>query len=309
MSATSPNRSRPVLHAIVPRNSGASFEVRRGQRIRVSGRTVIDFVAFNLHNTRERFDQARTKTNQAKLFISTGDILYSKLNSPMLTIVEDTFVEGKHDLQKGMCSRERFRLVAEGKAKRVFAEGVDLNPKAEDPERREFIERIDFVPIDPQPNGPQLFYGLRYHVHINTAEEDITFHDQVGYWLWEPATRLVIQTLSIPRGQVALATGRVAPDADRFTVRSERGSTENGICSTRFLEQAFRTDDYSIEITYNPDGSFSYITHTTLMVHGRTEPFDHTDRNTLVKVAEPRPNPWMQIIAARTNQAPMPQPV
>lgn len=118
-----------MLHEIVPRNSGASFEVRRGQRIRVSGRTVIDFVAFNLHNTRERFDQARTKTNQAKLFISTGDILYSKLNSPMLTIVEDTFVGGKHDLQKGMCSRERFRLVAEGKAKRVFAEGVDLNPK------------------------------------------------------------------------------------------------------------------------------------------------------------------------------------
>ncbi len=53
-------------------------------------------------------------------------------------------------------------------------------------------------PIDPQANGPQLFYGLRYHIHINTPEEDITFHDQVGYWLWEPATGLIMQTLGDP---------------------------------------------------------------------------------------------------------------
>ena len=47
----------------------------------------------------------------------------------MLTIIEDTFTEGRHDLQKGMCSRKRFEMVAEGKSKRVFAEGVDINPK------------------------------------------------------------------------------------------------------------------------------------------------------------------------------------
>jgi uncharacterized protein YcgI (DUF1989 family) len=47
----------------------------------------------------------------------------------MLTIIADTFTEGRHDLQKGMCSRKRFEMVAEGKSKRVFAEGVDINPK------------------------------------------------------------------------------------------------------------------------------------------------------------------------------------
>jgi uncharacterized protein YcgI (DUF1989 family) len=95
----------------------------------VAGRTIVDFVAFNLHDLRERFDQARTKTNQTKIFVSEGDQLISKLNNPMLTIVGDTFKEGKHDLQKGMCSRKRFELVAQGLAKRTFAEGVDLNPK------------------------------------------------------------------------------------------------------------------------------------------------------------------------------------
>jgi len=61
---------------------------------------------------RERFDQARTKANQRKVFISTGDALISKLNNTMMTIVEDTFMEGHHDLQEGMCSRKRHELAA-----------------------------------------------------------------------------------------------------------------------------------------------------------------------------------------------------
>lgn len=180
--------------------------------------------------------------------------------------------------------------------------GVDLNPKSDGPERREFIERIDFQPIDPQANGPQLFYGLRYHIHITTAEEDITFHDQVGYWLWEPATGLVMQTLAIPRGQVALAAGHATADADTITVDAERGQTQYGICSTAFLEYGFRTDHYRITITFNPDGSWSYVTDTALAVHGQAEPFAHRDQNTLVRISDPVPNPWAQIIAARKAQ-------
>ena len=105
------------------------LKLKKGQRLRIAGKSIVDFVAFNLHDLIESFDQARTKTNQVKIFISKGDILYSKRNNPMLTIVEDTFTEGRHDLQKGMCSRKRFEMVAQGQSKRVFAEGVDINPK------------------------------------------------------------------------------------------------------------------------------------------------------------------------------------
>jgi hypothetical protein len=175
--------------------------------------------------------------------------------------------------------------------------GVDLNPKAEGPERREYRERIGMQPIDPQANGPQLFYGLRYHVHINTPDEAITFHDQVGYWLWEPATGLVLQTVAIPRGQVAIASGQAAPDATRLTVSATRGQTDYGICSTSFLEHAFRTESYTLEVSFNPDGSWSYVSDTVLLVRGRAEPFLHRDRNTLTKVAEPQPNPLAQLAA------------
>jgi hypothetical protein len=98
-------------------------------------------------------------------------------------------------------------------------QGVDINPKAEGPERRVFREHIRMDPIDAQTNGPQLLYGLRYHIHINTPEEAITFHDQVGYWLWEPATGLIMQTIAIPRGQVVLAGERRSRTTTAFRWR------------------------------------------------------------------------------------------
>lgn len=174
--------------------------------------------------------------------------------------------------------------------------GVDLNPKADGPEQKSYYERIVMAPIDPQTNGPQLFYGLRYHVHINTPEDQIAFHDQVGYWLWEPATGLVLQTVAIPRGQVAIAAGHAAPDATGLVLTAERGQTEYGICSTTFLELAFRTDSYRIEVDFNDDGSWNYLSETSLLVKGRTAPFAHRDQNRLTKVAEPEPNPWARLV-------------
>jgi hypothetical protein len=177
--------------------------------------------------------------------------------------------------------------------------GADVNPKADGPEHRGYFERIEMQPIDPQANGPQLFYGLRYHVHINTPEEDITFHDQVGYWLWEPATGLVLQTLAIPRGQIAIAAGHADPDAKRLVVKAERGQTDYGICSTTFLELAFRTESYQLQVDFHDDGSWSYISDTMLMVKGRDAPFQHRDRNRLTKIGEADMNPWAKILRDR----------
>ena len=174
--------------------------------------------------------------------------------------------------------------------------GVDVNPKADGPETRKYYERIEMQPIDPQANGPQLFYGLRYHLHVNTREEDIAFHDQVGYWLYEASTGLILQTLAIPRGQIAIAAGHAAPDAKQLVVKAERGQTEYGICSTSFLELAFRTDAYQLTVDFHDDGSWSYVSDTTLMVKGKGEPFLHRDRNRLTKIAEPDLNPWAKIV-------------
>ena len=165
--------------------------------------------------------------------------------------------------------------------------GVDLNPKAEGPERRDYIERMLFEPIDPQANGPQLFYGLRYHTHIVKPEQVKTYHEQVGYWLWEPAAGSLIHTITIPRGQVVMATGKASADDKQF----ELVATRDAIRSNPFLEYAFNTIEFRIKVSIDADGTWSYDEDTVLMIRGQAEPFHHTDRNTLSKVAEATPNP------------------
>lgn len=109
-----------LVDETIQRNSGRAFVVKKGQRIRVIGQSTVDFIAFNLNDLRERFDQARTKSNDGKIFVTKGDNLWSKRNNVMLTITEDTFADGHHDLQKGMCSRKRHEMVFQGKVKRDF---------------------------------------------------------------------------------------------------------------------------------------------------------------------------------------------
>src|SRR5262245_8033141 len=145
----------------------------------------------------------------------------------MLPIPADIFTEPSNVSADGLAGLGPLRRLA---GVWQADKGVDINPKAQGPERRVFREHIRMDPIDPQTNGPQLFYGLRYHIHINTPEEDITFHDQVGYWLWEPATGLILQSVTIPRGQVLLAAGLAKPDDRKISVTAKRGDTRYGIC-------------------------------------------------------------------------------
>jgi hypothetical protein len=169
--------------------------------------------------------------------------------------------------------------------------GVDVAPKASGPRTQGFVERIEIQPVDPGNNGPQLLYGLRYHTRMTKPGEIGTYHDQVGYWLWEPATGTIMHSLTIPRGQTVLARGKAAADAKSFTLSAERGSTAYGICSNPYLEENFRTDSFTITVTVHDDGSWSYDQDTVMMIKGQTEPFHHRDTNRLVRLAAPTANP------------------
>ena len=154
-----------------------------------------------------------------------------------------------------------------------------------------YIEHYDLQPIDPQTNGPQLFYGLRYHIHIVKPADVETFHDQVGYWLWEPATRTITHMLAIPRGQVAFAAGIAEPDATEFEVTATAGAAYYGILSNPFLDTNFQTTSFKIKVTVHDNGTWSYEEDTVMQLPDRPEPFHHTDSNTLARVAAPTPNP------------------
>ena len=179
----------------------------------------------------------------------------------------------------------------------VGAKGADEHPVADGTEHDVFVEHYEAQPIDRQTNGPQLFYGLRYHTHIVKPGDVETFHDQVGYWLWEPAARTVTLTLGIPRGQVLLAGGPAEADATEFELTASVGSEVYGILSNPFLDGAFRTLSYRIRVTTHVDGTWSYEEEGILDIPERPEPFRHIDRNTLTRVAAPSPNPLARAAA------------
>src|SRR5262249_54754861 len=120
------------------------------------------------------------------------------------------------------------------------------------------------------------------------------------YWLWEPATGLIMQSVTIPRGQILLASGLAKPDDKAISVTAKRGDTRYGICSTEFLDEAFRTTSYRCAITFNDDGSWTYDIQTDLLARG--QPFDHHDTNPLKPVEQPTLNPLAVILSDPAKQ-------
>jgi hypothetical protein len=169
--------------------------------------------------------------------------------------------------------------------------GFDQHPQVDGLESDVYVERYELQPIDRQTNGPQLFYGLRYHTHIVKPGEIETLHDQVGYWLWEPAANSVTFSLSTPRGQVLLAAGHAGPTDTNFQVRAAIGSPIYGILSNPFLDRAFKTVSFRMNVSINRDGTWSYEEEAKLMIPGFVQPSLHLHRNRLSRIDPPMPNP------------------
>ena len=105
----------------LPYNSGWAGDLKKGQVLRILATTTVDFVCFRRENLKERFDQARTKVYNGKIFITTGDKLMGRNNQHMMTILANTNDQGTHDLQKGMCSGYRFQLAKkEGRLREYY---------------------------------------------------------------------------------------------------------------------------------------------------------------------------------------------
>jgi hypothetical protein len=147
-----------------------------------------------------------------------------------------------------------------------------------------FREHLVLEPFGPVMNREQALYALRYSTTAWRLGEDEAFHEELGYWLWDPANQQVLRTFMVPRGVCVMAGGLVAPTARSFRLVAEVGSETYGALSNPFLHRTANTDAYEVTITINDDGSFSYEEDTVLNFTPLGEIFHHTDRNTLNKV-------------------------
>ena len=103
-------RSRGVVR-ITPQ-SGEAFRLRQGEILRVidpHGEQVSDLFAFKDGDSACALSSGRSIDYAGKIFLSTGDILYSNDSRKMFTILEDSV--GRHDFLLTPCSQEMFEIL------------------------------------------------------------------------------------------------------------------------------------------------------------------------------------------------------
>lgn len=163
--------------------------------------------------------------------------------------------------------------------------GDDIAPSDDrGTENNKYRERIVFEPISPVQNHEQLLYGLRYNRTAWRIGEDNPFHEDLGYWLWDPEIKQVMRCFIVPRGVATFAGGTVEGSARTFTLTAECGSTTYGICSNPFLDKNFKTVRFELTVTIHDDSSYSYAEDTQLQISGQAGIFHHRDSNTLRRV-------------------------
>lgn len=153
--------------------------------------------------------------------------------------------------------------------------------------KSDYRERLRLEPIGRVDNHEQILYGLRYATTAWRKGAEASFHEEVGYWLWDAKGGQVMRCFIVPRGVSVIAGANVAPDARSFTLEATVGSPIFGICSSPFLDEEFRTERYRLTVTIHDEDSWSYEEDTVLQMKGRAEPFHHIDRNTLRRVGRP----------------------
>lgn len=108
----------------IPPCSGRAVELDIGDELIVidpMGQQVSDLTAFSLHDKAEYLSSGRSIDYASKLWLTTGDLLYSNRSAPMFTILEDTC--GRHDFTLTPCSKKMFEMLYGETEERPGCEG------------------------------------------------------------------------------------------------------------------------------------------------------------------------------------------
>lgn len=96
---------------IEPR-SGVAFTLNKGDILTVTdpnGEQVADLVAYAQGDIGEVISSGRTLDYASRIFLTTGDMLFSNRSNVMLEIIADDV--GRHDFLLTPCSKDTFRII------------------------------------------------------------------------------------------------------------------------------------------------------------------------------------------------------
>ena len=96
----------------IPPQSGVAFKLRRGEILRITdpdGEQVADLFAFMDGDYACSLSSGRSIDYASKIYLTTGDVLYSNDSRRMFTIGTD--MVGRHDFLLTPCSQEMFEIL------------------------------------------------------------------------------------------------------------------------------------------------------------------------------------------------------
>ena len=144
---------------VIPPRSGASLKLLKGQVLTVidpEGEQVSDLIAYNANDTEEYLSSGRSIDYASRIFLTTGDTLYSNRSNPMLTIVRDDV--GRHDFSLTPCSAEMFRIIYKDEHPHHGCQGN--------------LERA-MAPYGVSPDRIPIAFNVFMHVDINSKTGEI----------------------------------------------------------------------------------------------------------------------------------------
>jgi len=162
--------------------------------------------------------------------------------------------------------------------------GLDIAPEADGGEENNpYMDELEFITAGAAENAEQQqLVAVRYHHLVRKQENGLIFHDQIGHWIYEPSTGLIMHSLTIPRGVCLLAGGEITQNGDEyiFNVKATTGSETFGVVQSPFMLDKATTKAFQMSLCVKGD-QLSYEETTSLHIYGKD--FEHTDRSSLIR--------------------------
>lgn len=163
--------------------------------------------------------------------------------------------------------------------------GLDIAPDNNaDPDKNSYTDELTFTVAGSAENAEeQELVSVKYHHVVRKQENGLIFHDQIGHWIYEHSTGLIMHSLSIPRAVCVLAGGSVTQHDDGyvFDVKSIAGSETFGIVQSPFMAEKAKTTAFHMRMSVKGN-ILSYEETTSLYIYGKD--FEHVDKSSLMRV-------------------------
>ncbi|MCO4782328.1 MAG: FABP family protein [Candidatus Cloacimonetes bacterium] len=161
--------------------------------------------------------------------------------------------------------------------------GLDIAPEPEGEERNPYYETITFSECNDVTNAEeQKLIFIQYRQVVRRKSTDKVFHDESGYWMWEPDSDKISHSFSIPRGICVLAEGSYKTDSNESVLFVESGHNDQWpITQSPFMINKAKTTGFQRKFVVDKN-KLKYTQIMNLEIYGRE--FEHKDQNELTLI-------------------------